>query len=82
MPGGSKSAKYARQEQRRGRRHAFETLDPSRTALVVIDIVSFFVAGSSYCLGIVPNITALAARCAQQGHGSRGSGRPPGTEHP
>jgi ureidoacrylate peracid hydrolase len=51
---------YQRQEQRRGRRHAFEKLDPSRTALVVIDMVPFFVADSSYCLGIVPNITAIA----------------------
>jgi nicotinamidase-related amidase len=30
-----------------------------RTALVVIDMVPFFVAGG-YCLGIVPNITSIA----------------------
>jgi nicotinamidase-related amidase len=51
---------YARQEERRGRRHAFETLEPARTALVVIDMVPFFVLGSSYCLGIVPNIRRIA----------------------
>jgi len=32
---------YARQEKRRGRRHAFKTLEPARTALVVIDMVPF-----------------------------------------
>jgi nicotinamidase-related amidase len=52
---------YARQEERRGRRHAFESLEPSRTALVVIDMVPFFVPGSSYCRGIVPNVNAIAA---------------------
>jgi nicotinamidase-related amidase len=52
---------YARQEERRGRRHAFDALQPARTALVVIDMVSFFVPGSSYCLGIVPNISGIAA---------------------
>lgn len=51
---------YARHEARRGRRHACETLDPPRTALVVIDMVPFFVDGSATCLGIVPNINALA----------------------
>jgi nicotinamidase-related amidase len=52
---------YARQEERRGRRHAFEVLEPARTALVVIDMVPFFVSDSSYCLGIVPNISGIAA---------------------
>jgi len=51
---------YARQEARRGRRHAFETLSPERTALVVIDMVPFFVAENAYCRGIVPNIGLLA----------------------
>lgn len=27
---------YARQEERRGRRHAYETLEPARAALVVV----------------------------------------------
>jgi hypothetical protein len=43
---------YARQEERRGRRHAFETLVPARTARVMIDMVPFFVSGGGYCLGI------------------------------
>lgn len=53
---------YARQEQRRGRRHAYERLEPARTALVVVDMVPFFVVGNDnpYVLGIVPNINRLA----------------------
>lgn len=50
----------ARHEARRGRRHAYESLDPRRTALVVVDMVAFFVEGDPVRLGIVPNITALA----------------------
>jgi nicotinamidase-related amidase len=51
---------YARHEARRGRRFAFSRLVPARTALVVIDMVPFFVAGNPYCRGIVPNISRLA----------------------
>jgi nicotinamidase-related amidase len=58
---------YARQEERRGRRHAFETLEPARTALVVIDMVPFFVSGGGYCLGIVPNITRIAGALRRAG---------------
>lgn len=49
-----------RQEERRGRRHAYETLVPAKTALVVVDMVPFFVEESAYCRGIVPNINAIA----------------------
>ena len=52
---------YARHEQRRGRRHAYEHLDPARTALVVVDIVPFFVEQNEYCRGIVPNVNRLAS---------------------
>jgi len=52
---------YVRQEERRGRRHAFERIEPGRTALVVVDMVPFFVAESSYCRGIVPNIRRIAS---------------------
>ena len=58
---------YARQEQRRGRRHAFQRLAARRTALVVIDMVPFFVSGSAFCRGIVPNITRLADRLRAAG---------------
>lgn len=52
---------YARQESRRGRRHAYESLAPARTALVVIDMVAFFVAESPTCRAAIPPINALAA---------------------
>ncbi|GAA2248439.1 hydrolase [Kitasatospora cystarginea] len=51
---------YARHEERRGRRFAYQSLVPARTALVVVDMVPFFVAGNPYCRGIVPNIARLA----------------------
>lgn len=51
---------YRRHEERRGRRHAYERLDPARTALVVVDLVPFFVEGSAYCRGIVPHVNLLA----------------------
>lgn len=51
---------YDRQQERRGRRHAFTTLDPRRTALVVVDMVPFFVAEGGHALGIVPTIERLA----------------------
>lgn len=58
---------YARQEERRGRRHAFENLQSRRTALVVIDMVPFFVSEGAYCHGIVPNISLLAASLRNAG---------------
>lgn len=51
---------YLRQEERRGRRHAFVQLDPKRTALLVIDLVAFFVDENPYARGIVPNVNDLA----------------------
>jgi nicotinamidase-related amidase len=51
---------YARQEDRRGRRHAYETVVPARTALVVIDMVPFFLNELPYTRGIVPKITRIA----------------------
>lgn len=51
---------YRRQEERRGRRHAFESLDPTRTALVVVDLVAFFIDENDYARGIVPNVNELA----------------------
>ena len=58
---------YARHEARRGRRHAFEQLVPARTALVVIDMVPFFLAENAYARGIVPNIAVLAAALRSAG---------------
>ncbi|GGZ80100.1 hypothetical protein GCM10010344_54020 [Streptomyces bluensis] len=51
---------YARQEERRGRRHAYESVDPVRAALIMIDMVSFFVEANPYVRGVVPNINRIA----------------------
>ena len=51
---------YARHEARRGRRHAYESLDPARTALLVVDLVPFFYAGNPTCYAITPNVRLLA----------------------
>lgn len=56
-----------RQKSRRGREHAYEWLDPRRTALVVVDIVPFFAQESAYCRGIVPNVNRLAADLRRRG---------------
>ena len=58
---------YARQESRRGRRHAYEALDPASTALVVIDMVPFFADTGPYFHGIVPNVNALASAARAAG---------------
>lgn len=57
----------ARHESRRGRRHAYEWLDPRRTALVVVDIVPFFVRENAYVRGIVPNVNRLAGALRARG---------------
>ncbi|MFE6685223.1 isochorismatase family protein [Streptomyces sp. NPDC057743] len=51
---------YARQEARRGSRHAYQRVDPVRTALIVVDMVPFFAEANPYVRGIVPNIGRLA----------------------
>jgi nicotinamidase-related amidase len=51
---------YTRQERRRGRRHAYDRISGSRTALVIVDMVRFFVDSNPFGLGIVPNVRALA----------------------
>ena len=56
-----------RHERRRGRRHAFEHLDPRHTALVVIDLVPFFVAGSGYVRGIITPVNDSAALVRRMG---------------
>lgn len=58
---------HARHEDRRGRRHAFEVLEAPRTALVVVDMVPFFVAQNEYARGIVPNIDRLAGALRSAG---------------
>src|SRR5690348_3623296 len=58
---------YDRQESRRGRRHAYASLTPERTALVVVDMVPFFVTENPYTFGIVPNIARLATEVRTAG---------------
>ena len=65
---------YARHEDRRGRRHAFEHLDPRGTALVVVDLVPFFVRESAYVRGIVPRVNVLAAALRGRRRGRGGAG--------
>jgi nicotinamidase-related amidase len=52
---------YARHEERRGRRFAYESIDPHRTALVVVDMIPFFVAANPYCRGVIGTINALSS---------------------
>jgi len=52
---------YARQLSRRGKLHAFERLEPSTTALVVVDMIPFFAEANPYCRAVIPNINLLAA---------------------
>ncbi len=52
---------YDRQEARRGRRHAFLHLDPTKTALLVVDMVPFFAQENPYFHGVVPNIARIAS---------------------
>ena len=58
---------YRRHEARRGRRHAYETIDARRTALVVVDMVSFFVDRSAYVRGIIPTVNRVADRLRSAG---------------
>lgn len=58
---------YQRHETRRGRRYAFEDIDPTRTALVVIDMIPFFVDSNPYARAIVPVVARLAKRMRSAG---------------
>jgi nicotinamidase-related amidase len=51
---------YARHRERRGRLNAFETIAPARTALIVIDMIPFFLDQNRHCRDIVPNINRIA----------------------
>ena len=54
-------------ESRRGRRHAYEQLMPVRTALVVVDMVSFFVDANPQCLAAAVGINRLATQLRELG---------------
>lgn len=56
-----------RQESRRGTRHAWDRLDPRRTALVVVDVVPFFFEDNDYVRATVPRINAVATALRDRG---------------
>lgn len=58
---------YLRQEEHRSRRSAFESLEPARTALVVVDLVEFFIDENDDARGIVANVNDLAHVLRQAG---------------
>jgi nicotinamidase-related amidase len=58
---------YQRHEHRRGRRFAYEVPDPSRTCLVVVDMVRFFVDHSAYARGIVTKVNRAATALRDAG---------------
>ncbi len=60
-------SEYDRHDVRRGRRHAFERIDPASTALVVVDMIPFFVEENPYTRGIVANIDRLATALRSAG---------------
>lgn len=60
-PSGIDPKVVAKVMARRGRLHAFETLDPVRTALVVIDLMQASIENDETCQGLVPPVTAIAA---------------------
>lgn len=60
-PSGLKPEVVAKVVARRGRVHAFETLTPASTALVVVDLNRGSVASDPACEALVPKVNALAA---------------------
>lgn len=53
--------------EKRGRLNVFESLDPTKTAFLVVDMQNFFVNGVQPCLDIMPNINRLADAVRQSG---------------
>ena len=51
--------------RRRGRRYAFETIDPTKTALVVVDLMQNYIEGTPCAASIVSPIARLA-RCVRK----------------
>lgn len=56
-----------RQLAKRGRLHAYDQLHGPSTALVVIDMIPFFVDENPYCRATVPNIERLAGAVRTSG---------------
>lgn len=60
-PSGLNPRVVAKVVARRGRLHAYESLEPARTALVVIDLMAASFAPGGNCVPIVPPVNAIAA---------------------
>lgn len=52
---------------RRGRLHAFETIDPATTALVIIDLDEATVSKDDACQRMIPTVNSLAAAVRETG---------------
>mgnify|MGYP005688704895 FL=1 len=46
--------------EKRGRLNVFESFEPEKTALLIVDMQNFFVDGVQPCLDVMPNINRLA----------------------
>jgi ureidoacrylate peracid hydrolase len=56
----------------RGRQHAYDSIDPHKTALIVVDMQNVFLvdgqpAASQHTRDIIPNVNRLAAECRSRG---------------
>jgi ureidoacrylate peracid hydrolase len=58
---------YDRIKAKRGRLNVFDRFDPTKTALVVVDMQNFFVAEVETAKSIVPNINRLAQVVRERG---------------
>ncbi len=56
-----------RATEKRGRRNVFDSFEPGKTALLVVDMQNFFVDGCEPAASIVPNINRLAAGMRARG---------------
>lgn len=52
---------------KRGRLSVFDSFDPRKTALLVVDMQNFYVAEVETAKSIVPNVNRLAAACRARG---------------
>ena len=66
-PSGIPEAIVRKVVARRGRLHAFERVDPGRTALVVIDLDTATVGADDECRRIVPRVNELGAAVRRSG---------------
>jgi nicotinamidase-related amidase len=66
-PSGIPDAIVRKVVSRRGRLHAFETIDPTTTALVVIDLDVASVRNDPHCAAMIPLVNSLAADVRRTG---------------